>query len=304
MSSAQPHSSAYLNDLRNQWWNEDYLDLVAQRLEIGKVQSLLDVGCGLGHWAQNWYPRLAPGASLWGVDLEPQWVKGASESFAQQFPGSEVRAQFKVGSATSLPFPDNELDAVTCQTVLMHLPEPERAIAEMVRVLRPGGLVFCAEPNNFYNYLSWNDASATRPVDEIACMAEFWTRQIRGKKAQGRGDDAIGDRLPSLLTAAGLVDVGAWQTDRALSFTPPYGDFQKSYMKWMKEIRAAGTGPWDEKKMRARVLASGGEDAFFDKAFAVLHAWADDDAARFEAGAYSSNVGPSFFLVSGKKPAS
>jgi SAM-dependent methyltransferase len=305
MSSAQqPHSSAYLNDLRNHWWNEDYLDLLAQRLELGKARSLLDVGCGLGHWARIWYPRLAAGASLWGVDLEPQWVKGASESFARDFPGSEDRVRFKEGSATALPFADGELDAVTCQTVLMHLGEPERAIAEMTRVVRPGGLVFCAEPNNFYNYLSWNDASATRPAEDIACVAEFWARQVRGKKAQGRGDDAIGDRLPSLFTAAGLVDVNVRQTDRTFSFTPPYGDFQRAFMKWMRETRAAGAGPWDEKKMRARVLASGGDDAFFDRAFAILHAWADDDDARFEAGTYSTNLGPSFFLVSGRKPGS
>ncbi|MEO5726621.1 MAG: methyltransferase domain-containing protein, partial [Byssovorax sp.] len=302
ISTAQPHSALYLTDLRNDVWHDDYLDLLARRLDLAQVRSLLDVGCGLGHWGRRWYSRLAPGASYTGVDLEPQWILGAREGFAQKFPEAAGRAQFMEGSATSLPFADGELDAVTCQTVLMHLNEPERAIAEMVRVVRPGGLIFCAEPNSFHNYFTWNDAFATRPAEEIACVAEFWARCLRGRKAQGSGDETIGDRLPSLFTAAGLEDVQVRKSDCVLSFSPPYNPSASAWLHWAKEARTAGAGQWDEKKMRSRVLTGGGDSAFFDKAFATLHAWAEDDEARVRANTYSASLGLVLFLVSGRKP--
>lgn len=304
MSNAQPHSAIYLsNDLRDQWWNADYLDLLAQRLEIAKVTRLLDVGCGMGHWARRWYPRLAPGASLVGVDLEPRWVDGARERFARELPEAAARAHFLQASATSLPFADGEFDAVTCQTVFIHLADPERALAEMVRVVRPGGLIFCAEPNNFFTYCGWNDAFATRPAEDIACVFTFWLYCVRGRKALGSGDETIGDQLPAMFARAGLVGVHVQQTDRPQSFVPPYGANERAFLQWMKETRAAGAGLWDEKKMRARVLAGGGDDAFFDKAFALLHAWTDDDEARAQASSYSRAGGMAFFLVSGRKPA-
>jgi SAM-dependent methyltransferase len=304
MSSPTPHSSIYLtNDLRDRWWNADYLDLVAKRLELAQVTSLLDVGCGMGHWGRTWYPRLAPGASLVGIDLEPRWVQGSHERFAHVYPAATGRARFLQGSATALPFSDGEFDAVTCQTVLIHVADADRAIAEMIRVVRPGGLIFCAEPNNFYNYARWNDAFATRPAEEIGCLHTFWTYCLRGRKALGSGDETIGDQLPAIFSRAGLSAVRAQQTDCMLSFTPPYSEFEQSYLAWMKAIRAKGEAVWDEQKMRKRVLAGGGDDAFFDKAFALLRVWADDDEERIQAGQYSAGGSLAHYLVSGRKPA-
>ena len=172
--SPQPHSALYLTDLRDSAWNDDYLDLAARRLDLAQVKSLIEVGCGLGHWAKRLYPRLAPNAAYTGIDLEPQWLRGAHERFVDSFPGAAELARFVQGSATAIPFGDGEFDAATCQTVLMHLRDPQRAINEMARVVKPGGLVFCAEPNGFYNYFAWTDAFATRPAEEIACAQEVY----------------------------------------------------------------------------------------------------------------------------------
>lgn len=302
MSSAEPHSSLYLNDLRDRWWNEDYLNLLASNLDLAHAQTLLDVGCGLGHWGRRWYPRLAPGASYSGIDRESRSVEGARKLFAEKFPEASGRARFIEGDAVALPFADGELDAVTCQTVFIHLAEPERSLAEMVRVLRPGGVVFCAEPNNYYNYIAWFNTTDTRPPEEIACLAEYWARCLRGRKALGAGDETIGARLSVLFADAGLVDINVRQTDRVLHFQPPYGDFERAYLRWLKELRATGAGPWEREKMRRRVRAGGGDDTLVDRAFAILHAWAADDEARVEAGTYSATAGMTHFLVSGRKP--
>lgn len=301
MTASAPHSSVYLNDLRDQWWNEDHLALLAQRLELSRVQSLLDVGCGLGHWGRRWFARLAPAATLHGVDREATWVRGAADCFAQRFPDAVGRATYVEGSAYELPFADNEFDAVTCQTVFIHLAHPERALAEMLRVVRPGGLVFCAEPNNYYNYLSVAERGALRPPEELACVAEYWARCLQGRKALGAGDETIGSRLPALFAATGLVDVCAAQTDRTVCIQPPYGDFDRAYLGWLRELRASGSGPWDPDKMRVRVRAGGGDDALVDRAFAILHRWAADDEARVDAGTYAATSAMAHFLVSGRK---
>lgn len=300
MTDPRAHSAAYLSDIRNHFWNADYLDLLARRLRLHEVHRLLDIGCGQGHWTQCWIPRLAPGACVTGVDFEARWVAAARERLGREFP--DTPAEFVAADATALPFADDTFDAVTCQTLLMHVPEPERVVAEMVRVVRPGGLVFCAEPNYMMNMVVWNDAYATRPVDDIACVFAFWVHYMRGKKATGRGDDTIGDRLPALLGGAGLVDIGAQRNDRTFPFAAPYQQASRQYFDWAESMRTAGEGPWDAPKMRARVLAGGGDEQLFERAFALLHAWADDDAARIAAGSFTSGGGMTIYLVSGRKP--
>jgi ubiquinone/menaquinone biosynthesis C-methylase UbiE len=53
--------------------------------------------------------------------------------------GLDGRTEFREGSALDLPFPDRSFDAVVCVTVLSHVPDGERAIPELVRVLKSGG---------------------------------------------------------------------------------------------------------------------------------------------------------------------
>src|SRR5262249_22670648 len=141
----KPHSADFLTDHRDLWWSSDYLDLLARRHRTTEIGSLVDVGCGLGHWGRRWYPRLAPGAWLVRGAPAPRGVGGASERLARPFP--DGRAAFVRGAGCRLPFADGAFDAATCQTLLIHLDEPERAVAEMARVVRPGGLVLCSEPN-------------------------------------------------------------------------------------------------------------------------------------------------------------
>jgi len=74
-----------------------------------------------------------------GIDREPNWVEHASKRAAAR--GLDGRFSFRQGEAERLPFPDDSFDLTTCQTVLIHLSDPGAAIAEMLRVTKPGGLV-------------------------------------------------------------------------------------------------------------------------------------------------------------------
>lgn len=95
---------------------------------VGAGCALLDVCCGPGSVAEA---AAARGADVRGVDLTESFVAIAR----RRVPG----ARFEAGDAEALPFPDAAFDAAVCGYGVIHLPRPAAALAEMARVLRPGG---------------------------------------------------------------------------------------------------------------------------------------------------------------------
>jgi ubiquinone/menaquinone biosynthesis C-methylase UbiE len=94
-------------------------------------QRVLDVGCGLG----NDTARFARGgARVTGIDLSPRAIELAKCNFAQR----SLAGEFRVMDGERLDFPDAHFDLVYCHTVLHFTPHPERMLAEIRRVLKPG----------------------------------------------------------------------------------------------------------------------------------------------------------------------
>ncbi|MGC1181960.1 class I SAM-dependent methyltransferase [Legionella sp.] len=58
------------------------------------------------------------------------------------------RYSYQQGNANNIPFEDNTFDMVTCQTLLIHVGDVDHVLSEMIRVLKPGGLLVTVEPNN------------------------------------------------------------------------------------------------------------------------------------------------------------
>jgi ubiquinone/menaquinone biosynthesis C-methylase UbiE len=96
--------------------------------EVASGQRLLDVCCGTGLVAAA---AAKAGASVIGLDLSDPMVATAR---AKGLP-----AEFHAGDAEALPFADATFDCIVCNFGLYHLPDPDRAIAEAARVLKPGG---------------------------------------------------------------------------------------------------------------------------------------------------------------------
>jgi ubiquinone/menaquinone biosynthesis C-methylase UbiE len=110
---------------------------------------VLDVGCGPGGFTAI----LAENASrVVGVDVSDEFVDAANRTFERH---ALTQANAVTGSASALPFDRESFDVVTLIDVLHHLDDPPAALAEVERVLRPGGRVLVFEPNKLNPLLTF-----------------------------------------------------------------------------------------------------------------------------------------------------
>ena len=103
-------------------------------IELPSRLRCLDVGCGNGAFTEVLIARCAP-AFVVGLDPSKQQI-----AHARQRLGAKA-AEFRVGDAQALPFADRSYDAALMALVIAFLPNPARAVAEMARVVRPGGWI-------------------------------------------------------------------------------------------------------------------------------------------------------------------
>jgi len=105
--------------------------------DLGRL-TLLDVGCSNGMITQHLGQRFA---RAFGVDIDAPAVRFAQEHVAS------AKLHFSVQSALDLALADNSVDVVTCAHIYEHVPNADRLMAEIHRVLKPGGVCFFAAGN-------------------------------------------------------------------------------------------------------------------------------------------------------------
>jgi SAM-dependent methyltransferase len=294
------HSAEHFGDTRDHWWHDDFIDMVALHWQLEAVRTVLDVGCGVGHWSRTLARVLPHAAEVIGVDREELWIAKAAQRAAAA--GLSQRFQYRLASAESLPFDDGAFDLVTCQTLLMHVSDPKHVLDEMSRVTRPGGLVLAAEPTNVAGPLV-DSIVLDDPPEISASLLCFQLICERGKRALGEGNNLIGESLPQLFVRAGLKQVGIRQNDRGWSLVPPYSSpFERAQVEELLDAVERGRWIWDEATARRYFLAGGGNELDFPQRWSTALAQRRRLAEAFRAQTYSCAGGGLFYLAWGFKP--
>ncbi len=217
------HSENFFGDYRDFWWNQGFLDLTAQRLELHRHTSMLDVGCGNGHWTRIMAACIDPNAQITAIDSDLRWY-AENKELKEHFSNKGISFNLGEGNAQKIPFPDNSFDFVTCQTLLIHVPEPQKAINEMKRVLKPGGTLLCVEPNNIVQSLTKTSLTKNDSIEETLDHIKYRLIIEKGKKNMGRGDNSLGDLLPGMFALEDFRNIEVRLSDKAIAMYPPYNN--------------------------------------------------------------------------------
>jgi SAM-dependent methyltransferase len=175
--------------------------LEAAALQPG--ERVLDVACGTGLIARLAAERVGPSGTVTGLDLSSDMI-----DVARAVAPSTITWQ--VGDATSLPFPDDAYDVVTCQMGLMFLEDRRAAVAEMRRVAAPGGRVVVNTPGPIQPPFALMEQALVSHIS--ADLGGF----VRAVFCLHDPDD-----VASLLRDAGLVDVTAATSTATLDVGAP-----------------------------------------------------------------------------------
>jgi SAM-dependent methyltransferase len=138
----------------------DARDLVVEAVGEVSPGRVLEVGCGWGELAARIAAELD--AEVVAVDLSPRMVELAREQ------GIDAR----VADAQQLPFADGEFDCVTANWMLYHVPDLDRALGEMARVLRPGGRLVAATNGLRHLEELWSLVGRNRADEGVRFFAE------------------------------------------------------------------------------------------------------------------------------------
>jgi SAM-dependent methyltransferase len=158
-------------------------------LQLKPGATAIDVGCGLGADAFTMAQVVGPSGLSVGIDSSKGFVDRATQFYASH--GAYLR--FVVGEASTMPFGDETADAIRVDRTLQHVADPQRIVAEMVRVLRPGGRIVCCEPDWGTYTVNTTDRFVGRAI------ADRWQQDIR--------NSWIGRQLQSLLVRCGVAGV-------------------------------------------------------------------------------------------------
>jgi ubiquinone/menaquinone biosynthesis C-methylase UbiE len=158
------------------------------RLDADGASSALDVGCGYGRDVIALAERLKPDGRAIGIDLSEAMIVEAQRRAGDR----GLNVEFIVADALALPFEDSTFDVCRIETVLQHVADSESAVAEMIRVTRPGGRVGALELDPGTMYIDHPD------VELFDQLRSSFIRSVVGSMARG---------VPRLFAEAGLIDV-------------------------------------------------------------------------------------------------
>ncbi len=163
-------------------------ELVRAAVAAEPGERILDVGCGPGYYVAELAERVGPDGSVTGMDQS-----GAMLAVAQRRCEGMGNTSFAEGDATALPFDEGAFDVVLSVQVMEYVPDVAAALAEIHRVLRPGGRVVLWDVD--WRTASWHSNDPERMERVLA----VWDQHLM--------DPALPRRLAPLMRSAGFTDV-------------------------------------------------------------------------------------------------
>jgi len=162
-------------------------------------EHLLEVGSGSGLLCRMVAPQLQPGGSLVGIDISPEFLAEARKYAVQARVADQI--VFESGKAEALPYPAASFDGAFAARLLLHASDPDEAVREMARVVRPGGRVVVMD-------WDFGTVSLDHPDREITRRLLDWRTDHRG------GNNWSGRQLWRRMATAGLqnLSVHPWIT--------------------------------------------------------------------------------------------
>ncbi|MFB7976662.1 methyltransferase domain-containing protein [Streptomyces vinaceus] len=167
--------------------------------ELRPGMAVLDVGCGPGTITADLAELVAPGGRVTAVDAAADVLEQAARYTRER--GLADAVTFATADVHALDFPDDSFDVVHAHQVLQHVGDPVRALREMRRVCRPGGIVAARDAD--YAAMTWYPAEPG---------LDRWLELYRRVARANGGEPDAGRRLLSWARAAGFTEVAASAT--------------------------------------------------------------------------------------------
>jgi len=288
---------------RRNMWTDETIERLARWMNLRPGLTAVDIGCGLGYLGYTYWKYFGDGGHYIGVDIAGKLLGDAAETCKEWAIGG--RADFIEGDAYHIPLPDNTADWVMSQVVMMHLEYPERVLAEMVRILKPGGLILCKEPDNLRPVL----VGACSSLPEYDIETRLLVHKVlytvnRGRKKMGRGDAGIAPKIPHMLTGLGIDEIEVRVKESASYLEPPYPtEVQKQTAANMKKYMLADDqfkAHTDEQK--EEFLAGGGDIKDFGKFLVIGQEQRRVQLRQLEKNEFYICGAYPFYIIKGRKP--
>ncbi|MFB0543759.1 MAG: class I SAM-dependent methyltransferase [Candidatus Bathyarchaeia archaeon] len=257
MGQKLPYDSRYwhniqppeLMDLSRRFeYDEDVLNLLRKwlRLSEGASKTIVEVGCGSGYFTEKLL-EMAPGSKITAVEPDDVLREHAERRLAP-------KVDFVEGTAECIPLPSNFSDLTVCHIVINNLLDVHKAVAEMSRVTKMGGIVAAIEPSgggfHYYPDAELNELNEKahlaygRGVWNLRTKLMDYSRDIKQKKA----------RYPEIFYSCGLSKIEAHGLLSVFLLSDPRRDPEELF-RWLE---ARSTLQEKDKARLSTILERGG----------------------------------------------
>jgi SAM-dependent methyltransferase len=222
------------------------------RLEEASPKAIVEVGCGSGYFTEKLIKMAPASKEIVAIELDDVLREHANEKLSP-------KVKFLKGTAEDMPLPSEIADLTICHIVLNNLPDVNKAVSEMARVTKVGGIVAAIEPGgggiSYYPDLKLNELEESieeayaRAIWDLRSKMMDYSMDLKHKRAP----------YPEVFHSCGLIKVEAHGIFSAFLLSDPRWNPQEVLLWIQRRIMVHESG-WDRKKEALR-LGGLSEDA-------------------------------------------